>query len=203
MKAAMVTDALQGDETVSWSAYHAGLQPPDAESETNVAISCMLPLFYDQAKSMAMIRHSMDVVKKAVEILNPGQVPIITVDQPLYTIAKQIQWSWPATHGEDHFIVMFGRLHIEMAALKILGDFLEGSGWTGALVQAGVGTHGTADSLLKASHVTRTHCVHQVTASSLYLLLQKAYAEYSNDLEEGAHLLPLEDWCFDRAAAHP
>ena len=38
-----------------------------------------------------MIRHSMNVVKKAVDILNPGQVPIITVDQPLLTIAKQIQ----------------------------------------------------------------------------------------------------------------
>ncbi len=144
----------------------------------------------------------MDVVKKAIEILKPGQVPIITVDQPLYTIAKQIQWSWPATHGEDHFIVMFGGLHIEMAALKILGDLLEGSGWTGALVQAGVATPGTADSLLKASHVTRTRRAHQVTASSLYLLLQKAYAEYSNDLEEGAHVLPLEEWCSDRAAAH-
>ena len=30
-----------------------------------------------------MIRHSMDVVKKAVEILNPGQVPVIAMDQPL------------------------------------------------------------------------------------------------------------------------
>ncbi len=72
MNAAVVTDTLQGDETVSLSAYHASLQPPDAVPETSVAITCMLPLFYDQAKSMAMIRHSMDVVKKAVEILNPG-----------------------------------------------------------------------------------------------------------------------------------
>ncbi len=51
---------------------------------------------------------------------------------------------------------MFGGLHVEMAALKTLGDLLEGSGWTGALVQAGVATSGTADSFLKASHVTRT-----------------------------------------------
>ena len=71
---------------------------------------------------MAMIRRSMDVIKKAVHILNPAQVPIITVEQPQYSIAKQIQWSWPASHGEDHFIIMFGGLHIEMAALKTLGD---------------------------------------------------------------------------------
>ena len=74
-----------------------------------------------------MIRHSMDVVSKAVQSLNPGQVPIITADQPLYTIAKQIQWNWPGTHGKDKFVVMFGALHIKMVALKAIGNLLDGS----------------------------------------------------------------------------
>ena len=56
------------------------------------------------------------------------------MDQPLYTLAKQIQW--PASHGEEQFVVMFGGLHIEIAALKALGDLLENSDWTGALIQA-------------------------------------------------------------------
>ena len=201
MKAALDIDTLQGDETISWAAYHASLQPPP--SEKSVTLTSLLPLFYDEAKSVAMIRHSMDVVKRAVEILNPGQTPIITMDQPLYAVAKQIQWSLPETHGEDHFIVMLGGLHVEMAALKTLGDLLEGSGWTGALVQAGVATSGTADSFLKASHVTRTRRAHQVTACSLYLLLQNAYTEYSNDLDEGEDLASLEDWCTERAALCP
>ena len=91
-----------------------------------------------------MIHHSMNVVKKAVDILNPGQVPIITVDQPLLTIAKQIQQNWTASHGEDQFIAMFGGLHIEMAAFKTIGHLLDNSGWTGALVRANVPTPGTA-----------------------------------------------------------
>ena len=33
-------------------------------------------------------------------------------------------------------MVMFGGLHIEIAALKALGDLLENSGWTDALIQA-------------------------------------------------------------------
>jgi hypothetical protein len=201
MKAALEVDTLQGDETISWAEYHASLQPLTLES--NVALTSLLPLFYDEAKSVAMIHHSMNVVKKAVEILNPGQTPIIAMDQPLYAVAKQIQWSWPETHGENHFIVMLGGLHIEMAAPKTLGDLLEGSGWTGALVQAGVATSGTADSFLKATHVTRTRRAHQVTASSLYLLLQKAHTEYSNDLDEGDDLESLEDWCTERAASCP
>ena len=31
-----------------------------------------------------MIRHAMDDVRSAVEMLNPSQIPIITCDQPLY-----------------------------------------------------------------------------------------------------------------------
>ena len=153
---------------MSWSAYHASLQPTNG-------VTSLLPLFYDQAHSVAMIRHSMNVVKKAVDILSPGQVPVITVDQPLFTIAKQIQWNWTASHDEDQFIVMFGGLHIEMAAFKTIGNLLDSSGWTGALVQANVATPGTADSFLRVTHVTRTRRAHQITASSLYHLLQKAY----------------------------
>ena len=51
-------------------------------------------------------------------------------------------------YGEDKFVIMFSGLHIEMAALKTLGDWLKGSGW----VQANVTTPGIADSFLQAAH---------------------------------------------------
>lgn len=88
---------------------------------------------------------------------------------------------------------MFGGLHIEITALKTLGD-LEGSGWTGALVQAGVTTAGTAESFLKASHITRTRRAHQITASGLYILLQKAYTVYARSTEDA---LSLDDWALE------
>ena len=190
---------LQGSEAISWAAYHAWSQQ-EALPDGNTAISALLPLFYDEAKSVAMIRHAMDVVRLAVEMLNPSQIPIITCDQPLYALAKQIQWSWPSSHGEDRYVVMFGGLHIEMVALKMLGDLLEDSGWTGALVQAGITTSGLADSFLKATHVTRSRRAHQVTASSLYLLMKKAYDDYTENTEEA---LPLEKWCDVKASACP
>lgn len=157
----MSRGTFEGDEKLSWAAYHANSQPLDGNDKQ--AISSLLPLFYDEAKSVAMIRHSMEVVKAALEVLNPEQVPVVAFDQPLYAIAKTIQWNWPASHGEDQFVIMIGGLHIEMAALKMLGDLLEGSGWTGALVKADVASPGKADSFLKASHVTRTRRAHQVS----------------------------------------
>ena len=77
-----------------------------------------------------MIRHSMDFVQRAVHRLNPEQVHVFTLDQPLFTIAKQIQWHWPYVYGEETFVILLGGLHIEMAALTTPGDFLDGSGWT-------------------------------------------------------------------------
>ena len=50
---------------------------------------------------------------------HPKQVPVLAADQPLYALAKEIQWTWPDSHGEDHFVIMFGGLHIEMAVLKV------------------------------------------------------------------------------------
>jgi hypothetical protein len=98
-------------------------------------------------------------------------------------------------YGKDQFVVMFGGLHIEMNALKLLGDLLDSSGWTGALTQAS----GTADSYLKVSHVTCTRHAHQLTASSLHILLHKAYTEYSSSQEDEEALDSLEAWCDERA----
>jgi len=63
-------------------------------------------------------------------------------------LAKQIQWKWPENYGEDQIVVMFGGLHIEMAALKTLADWLQRSDWVQALVHAEIATAGTADSFL-------------------------------------------------------
>ena len=71
-----------------------------------------------------------------------------------------------------------------MAALKSIGTLLRDSGWTGALVEAGIASPGTADSFLTASSITRTRQMHQITACSLYKLLKAAYTDYLKETEE-------------------
>ena len=85
-----------------------------------------------------------------------------------------------------------------MAALKTPGELLDASGWTDVLVLTGVATTGTADSFLKATHVTHTGRAHQITSSSLHLLLQDAYNLYTSGLDEGQDPMSLEDWCAER-----
>ncbi len=43
---------------------------------------------------------------------------VLVADQPLYVLAKQIQWQWLDEYGENKFVLIFGGLHIEMAARR-------------------------------------------------------------------------------------
>lgn len=197
-------DSTSGkDLHISWAAYHSRRQQLE---ETPIlgpaAVSALLPLFPNDSKSVAMIRHSMNVVKKAVAVLNPGQIPVITFDQPLFKIAKQIQWMWPEEYGEESFVVMLGGLHIKMTLLKALGDFLDGSGWTSALVQAEIATAGTSNSFLKVAHVKRTARAHQITACALYKLRQASYVEWQTN-QLGCSSESFEEWCEQRALQSP
>ena len=110
----------------------------------------------------------------ATEFLNPGQIPVIAFDAPLYALAKFTQWNWPETHGEENIMVIFAGFHIEMAVWKTYGNYLDRSGWTNVIKQAGIASSGTADSYLKASHLTRTRYAHQVTALALAKLQKDA-----------------------------
>ena len=128
------------------------------------SVSALLPLLPEQAHSVATMKHAMQTVKETTSFLRPDQVPVVTVDHPLFAVAKQIQCQWPETFREDKYIVILAGLHIEMAAFKDTGNLLKESGWTAVLTEAGIASSGTAESFLSASSVTETRLVHQVTA---------------------------------------
>ena len=50
----------------------------------------------------------MNLVKEAVEHLNPNQTPVLTMDQPLSAIAKEIQWLWPDSFINNKYVIMIG-----------------------------------------------------------------------------------------------
>jgi len=54
----------------------------------------------------------MDIVREAVKFLNPEQVLVVALDQPLFAIAKLVQWNWPEVYGEDKFVLLLRGLHI-------------------------------------------------------------------------------------------
>jgi hypothetical protein len=134
-----------------------------------------MPILQEQAHSVATIKHVMDKVKEVTSFLNPRQAPVMACDQPLFVFAKQIQWEWPEIYGEDRFVVLFGGMHIEMAAFKLLGDLLIGTGWETTLSEPDIASLGTAESFITVSNLAKTRQAHQITACCLYDLITKAY----------------------------
>ena len=116
----------------------------------------LLPLFKEHANTPAMICHSMKVLKRTTEYLNPGPTPVLTVDQPLYALAKKIQWEIGGDLAEDRFVVMLVQFHTEDKAVKVVGQWLEESGYLSTLVQSRLATSGRTEGIEKGSHITRT-----------------------------------------------
>ena len=78
------------------------------------------------------------------------------VDQPLFAIAKQIQWKFPNEYGEDNFVVWLGGLHLEKASFAMLGQLMTNTGWTELVsTVSNVFTSGRADSFLHCTRITQ------------------------------------------------
>ena len=132
------------------------------------------PLFHDQAKTLAMIRHSMDVVRKAVEIINHGQVSIITWSSHWDDHSQSAQWSSRRTRMDCRTGTSWYCLY-----------------WSSRLLLESV----TCDLHLKCPTVQ--------SLCSLYGLLKNAYVAYTSELTEDAIILSFNDWCSRTAKTCP
>ena len=109
---------LQEQGSASWAIFHSHRNQP---TKTHADISSMLPIRRDNSKSATTIRHTMSIIAQVIQCINPGQKPVIVFDQPLYAIAKKLQWYYPHQYGTGKFVIMMGALQIEMSTLSALG----------------------------------------------------------------------------------
>lgn len=146
------------------------------------SINALLPLFHEKSTSISMIMHGMKLVRDLTQYLNGNQTPVMCLDQQLYVLAKKIQWNFPANFAENKFVVLLGPLHIEQSFLRVLGSYIEGSGWSAILSHSGICTSGSAEALLKVNFsrlsclVFKSHaCVNQFFFRLLILKEQEKF----------------------------
>ncbi|KAE8741877.1 hypothetical protein FOCC_FOCC012580 [Frankliniella occidentalis] len=186
-----VTGGNGDAENISWSAFHA--------SEQTVShcpsINALLPLFHENASSASMIYHGMTIIKETTEYLNPGQIPVLYGDQPLFTHGKMLQYNCPEL-SEEKFVMMFGHFHIEQNFLQLIGKFMKGGGWVGVAVNSGIIDVGSAEAI--QTHVTKSRLMHEITCAVLYTLLHEAYDDLQPD-----HAVTFDDFLTEMAAKSP
>ena len=144
-------------------------------------VSAFMSLLNESINSLAMVAHCLQVISKVVKELNPQQWPAITVDQPVYAMAKQVQWLLPDEYKK--VLVMMGPLQIEMAFLNAISDWLEGSGWLAIFERARMTTDRCIDSFISGSKIKKSRNAHQVSLAALIKLgrlVFEAQNEYLN-----------------------
>ena len=57
--------------------------------------SLLLLLIPEPVTAPAIVKHAVNVVHKITQKVNPGQISVITGDQPIYAIGKHLQWKFP------------------------------------------------------------------------------------------------------------
>ena len=68
---------------LSWAAYHASVTELPSPLP---CLSSLLPLFYEKAATVAMMKHGMFVIKEATEFLNPYQIAVTLSCWEAYTL---------------------------------------------------------------------------------------------------------------------
>jgi hypothetical protein len=101
----------------------------------------------------------------------------------------------PYLYVKDKFVTLLLGFHTELTIYKILGQWLECSGWVEVLVQADVASLGTAESCLHASHVIQIRNAHQVTACARYILMKSAYQGYIINNFLVGEQMDFTTWC--------
>ena len=197
MESVRLNEVVDGSVTVSWAAYNA---KQVRDHDFNITVTSMLPLLKDPSQSMSTVKHCLRKLMDVTKFLNPGQVTVTAADQPLYALFKQVQWQFPEEFGEDKAVIMIGALHVQMAFESLIGNLLDGSGWTTALTEFRIVGSGTADSFINASDVSKTRHIHEITACALYTLQKDVYLAYSVEQTDPKSF---QDWVAEKELASP
>ena len=73
--------------------------------------NALLPLIHNKVDTLDMQCHIMKLNIKAVEALNPGQIPVDTSDCPIFVLIKKAIYCFQ--NQFSNYFAMFGGLHIE------------------------------------------------------------------------------------------
>eukprot|EP00733_Pompholyxophrys_punicea_P001379 Pompholyxophrys_punicea_v1_NODE_671_length_1479_cov_2.714888.p1 type:complete len:200 gc:universal NODE_671_length_1479_cov_2.714888:729-130(-) len=68
------------DYRLTWSSFHSF---NDKSMLKRPALIGRLPVFTEKAATHAMVKHGMTIIQSLTNFINPGQIPVMAVDQPL------------------------------------------------------------------------------------------------------------------------
>ena len=166
---------LNSEDWVSWASFFASRQTKMFASRM---LSHVMPILLQKASDPSTVAHVLKIACGLTQYLNPGQIAMVETDQPLYQIAKKLQWKYPdEVFSEDNLFVSLGSLHTEKMLWQMSGDIQECSGIVTAFQNSGIETFGS-NTFLICNSITTTRYHKQILVLALEILKNRAYEKY-------------------------
>ena len=157
------------DKIKSWLKYHS-----DNASNVSVKVlNAVLSIIPKPVHTLSTQYHCMEIIKKTINHLNPGQTPVDVCVQPVYTLTKEIHWRYPDRFGNSSYFCRFGGLHFEQCILTIHGELIKGSGLENVLLNMDMSIIGTG-SVINANHIKQSRYCFQTSLCALFIKLKTA-----------------------------
>lgn len=115
-------------------------------------------------------------------VLGSGSKVVVTVDMGLYKPLKQLEMA--RRDIQEKWVLKPGELHIIIAQLRTIGDFIRGSGIPEMWIDSNLYGTATTQQILEGKHVRRGLDALITTLSALTMLLFDEFTqEHSEDME--------------------
>lgn len=165
-------------------------------------VSAIGPVYQEAPNTPEMARFAMDQAIKTTQTLNPGQIAVLTCDQPLYILCKKLQLIQDQQLSMSKIFLLMGQFHVEKELLTVHGNVIEGTGLSSVLDSAGLSLKAVGSCLVNVSFVTRTRYILQATTIALHSMLQDAFDQDGAEdreswiKEKSAGNSNFNFWCF-------
>ena len=165
----------------SWSAMHARLSEPSVKTEIGY-----LPLWDSEPKDLTTIYSIMKAIQAITHHLGQENT-IITFDQAIYKLAKEIQWKNPVEFSDT--VIRMGGFHILLNFMGTIGKMMDGSGIIEWLTESGLYSEATSISIMKGKQYNRGVRAHKLLREALGICEWDKFA--SNLGETADEMLPV------------
>ncbi|MES9879525.1 MAG: hypothetical protein ABW185_01435 [Sedimenticola sp.] len=159
-----------------WSPYNAAASS-HAPKLTVIGYCPMLPASPTEFSTVYTV---MVTVQRMMTKLNQ-KTSVITFDEAIYSIAKQIQWRNPDEFKDT--VIRLGGFHMAMVFLAIIGKRFANSGLDDLLHESNIYGANTVSNILKGKMYNRCIRAHKLVREAMERLHWRAFSEWCK--EEG------------------
>ena len=167
----------------AWTGFNSIVSRVESD-KTKVGL---LPLVNAPAHESDTMWTVIDRCLKISEKLNPGQSTVLTLDQQLYSKAKELQWSRP--DDCKSLLVRLGSFHTALNFMRVIGQHFTDSGLLEVWTESGVYGENTANNIIAGKSYNKAIRAHKLTYEAVWRIYHKLFQEWLQEKEVDTELI--------------